>query len=106
MTDAGGTALATAAELSDRLDLRLVLAYVGDGNGQLADSVVDHAEQRWGAGDAATVIGQIAAAEAADLIVVGARARGRFRRGRADASGAGSTVGSPGSLAARRGFPS
>jgi nucleotide-binding universal stress UspA family protein len=81
MTDDAGTALATAAELSDRLDLRLVLAYVGDGSGQRADGVADHAEQRWGAGDAAAVIGQIAAEEAADLIVVGARTRGRFRRG-------------------------
>ena len=80
--DDGGTALATATELSDRLDLRLVLAYVGDGSGELADGVADHVEQRWGgAGDAAAVIGRIAAEEAADLIVVAARACGRFRRG-------------------------
>jgi nucleotide-binding universal stress UspA family protein len=78
--DDDGTALATAAELSDRLELRLVLTHVGDGSGQRADGVADHAEQRWGAGDAAAVIGLIAAEEAADLIV-GARARGRFRRG-------------------------
>ena len=79
--DDGGTALATAAELSDRRDLRLVLAHVGDGSGELSDGVFDHAEQRWGAGDAAAVIGRIAAEEAADLIVVGARTRGRFPRG-------------------------
>jgi nucleotide-binding universal stress UspA family protein len=79
--DDDGTALATAAEVSDRLDLRLVLAFVGDRSGQLAESVAGHAERRSGAGDAATVIGEIAAEEAADLIVVGARSRGRFRRG-------------------------
>ena len=99
------TALHTAVELSERLGLRLVLAYVRDGNGRPADSaagmsmnvngesaarleqlaaehgVADRAEQRSGAGDPAAVIGQIAAEEAADLIVVGARARGRLRRG-------------------------
>ena len=47
-----------------------------------AAAAADHAEQRWGAGDAAAVIGRIAAEEAADLIVVGARVRGRFRHGR------------------------
>jgi nucleotide-binding universal stress UspA family protein len=77
--DDGGVALATAAELSDRLDLRLVLAYVGDGSGQRADGVADGADQRWGAGDIATVISRIAAEEAADLIVVGARTHRHFR---------------------------
>ena len=78
--DDAGAALATAAELSDRLDLRLVLVHVGDG-GEARTDVADHAEERRGAGDAAAVIGRIAAEEAADLIVVCARARGRFRRG-------------------------
>lgn len=99
------TVLQTAVELSERLGLRLVLAYVRDGTcppaeeaasvsmsvnregaarlAQLAaeHGVADRAEQRSGAGDPAAVIGQIAAEEAADLIVVGARARGRLRRG-------------------------
>jgi nucleotide-binding universal stress UspA family protein len=43
--------------------------------------VADTAERRSGTGDAAVLIGQIAAEEAADLIVVGARSRGRLRRG-------------------------
>ena len=104
------TALQTAVELSERLGLRLVLAYVRDGIGSPAveaddaaasvsmsvsregaarllarlaaeHGLADVVEQRSGAGDAAAVIGQIAAEEAADLIVVGARARGRLRRG-------------------------
>jgi nucleotide-binding universal stress UspA family protein len=81
ITNGDETPLAAAAELSDRLDLRLVLAYVGDGGDGPAGGVADDAEQRWGAGDAAATIGRIAAEEAADLIVVGARTRGRFRRG-------------------------
>ena len=43
--------------------------------------VADSAERRSAVGDAAAMLGQIAAEEAADLIVVGARARGRLRRG-------------------------
>ena len=43
--------------------------------------IADSAEHRSGTGDAATLLGQIAAEEAADLIVVGARKRGRLRRG-------------------------
>jgi len=89
--------------------LRLVLAYASDGpaagNGadegaalvsmsaaregaarllaQLAaeHGVADRAERRFGTGDAAAVIAQIAAEEAADLIVVGAGTRSRLRRG-------------------------
>jgi nucleotide-binding universal stress UspA family protein len=108
-SDDGRRALETAVELSDRLGLRLVLAYTRDGIGALdtdaegAESVsmkanregaaralarlaaeygaAESAEHRFGAGDAATLIGQIAAEEAADLIVVGARTRGRLRRG-------------------------
>ena len=41
----------------------------------------DSAEHRWAVGDPAALLGQIAAEEAADLIVVGARSRGRLRRG-------------------------
>ena|SRR5688500_2409926 len=107
--DDGRTALEMSVGLSERLGLRLVLAYVSDGIrpvaadadgaesvtmkasregsarllGRLAAEygVAESAERRSGTGDAAAVIGQIAAEEAADLIVVGARARGRLRRG-------------------------
>ena len=108
-TDEGRQALATAVELSERLRLRLVLAHVVDGLGpsngrangdesvtmkgdregaarllgQLAaeHAVVDSAERRVAVGDAPSLLGQIAAEEAADLIVVGSRTRGRLRRG-------------------------
>jgi nucleotide-binding universal stress UspA family protein len=107
-TEAGRGALAAAAELSERLGLRLVLVHVADGiapldvNGDSADSVstradgkgaarlvarlaAEHgvagrAEQRSAVGDPAALLGQIAAEEAADVIVVGARERGRLRR--------------------------
>jgi nucleotide-binding universal stress UspA family protein len=103
------TALETAVELSERLGLRLVLAYAREGIGPVAAvadgaesvsmranregaarllarlaseyGVAESAERRSGTGDAAAVIGQVAAEEAADLIVVGARTRGRLRRG-------------------------
>jgi nucleotide-binding universal stress UspA family protein len=99
--DEGRGALAVAAELSERLRLRLVLVHVADGiapsdvNGD-ADrqgaarfvarlaaehGVADRAEQRSAVGEPAALLGQIAAEEAADLIVVGSRARGRLRRG-------------------------
>lgn len=102
-------ALETAVELSERLGLRLVLAHASGGIGPVAGSgddaesvsmkanrqgsetllarlaaehgVAERAERRSGTGDAATVIGQIAAEEAADLIVVGSTLRGRLRRG-------------------------
>jgi nucleotide-binding universal stress UspA family protein len=100
-------AVAQAAELSERLGLRLVLAHVADGiaahgNGddesitmkgdrkaaqrrleELArDYDLDHsAERRVAVGDPATLLGQIATEEAADVIVVGARTRGWGRRG-------------------------
>jgi nucleotide-binding universal stress UspA family protein len=107
--DDSRAALEMAVELSDRLGLRLVLAYARSGieaiaaEAEGAESVsmranregaarmvarlaaeygiADSAEQRSGTGDAATLIGQIAAEEAADLIVVGSRKRGRLRRG-------------------------
>jgi nucleotide-binding universal stress UspA family protein len=107
--DDGRAALEMAVELSERLGLRLVLAYARDGIGPVAADadgaesvtmkanregagrllarlaaeygVADRAERRSGTGDAAALIGQIAAEEAADLIVVGARTRGRLRRG-------------------------
>jgi nucleotide-binding universal stress UspA family protein len=44
-------------------------------------AVTDRAERRVAVGDAPSLLGQIAAEEAADLIVVGARTRGRLRRG-------------------------
>ena len=100
-------ALALGAELSERLGLRLVLAHAVDGidaigNGddgesvttkasrrgaerrlaQVADQhgVADRAERRVAVGEPAVLLGQIAAEEAADMIVVGARARGWRRR--------------------------
>jgi nucleotide-binding universal stress UspA family protein len=109
--DDGRAALELGVELSDRLGLRLVLAYASDGIGPVAGNgaeegaesvsmnanrqgaarllarlaaehgVADRAERRFGTGDAAALIGQIAAEEAADLIVVGARTRGRLWRG-------------------------
>jgi nucleotide-binding universal stress UspA family protein len=106
-TEEGRQALATAVELSERLGLRLVLAHVAEGisplNGDGGESVTmkggregaarllarlaaeyavtDRAERRVSVGDAPSLLGQIAAEEAADLIVVGARPRGRLRRG-------------------------
>jgi nucleotide-binding universal stress UspA family protein len=102
----GRAALEMAVELSERLGLRLVLAYASDEIDSVVDraesvsmkadregaarlvarlaaeyGVADSAEHRSGRGDAAALIGKIAAEEAADLIVVGARTRGRFRRG-------------------------
>jgi nucleotide-binding universal stress UspA family protein len=107
--DEGRGALAVAAELSERLGLRLVLAHVAEGialldmDGEGIESVTTradregaaslvarlaaehgvagNAEQRSAVGDPAALLGQIAAEEAADLIVVGSRARGRLRRG-------------------------
>ncbi|HEY7794705.1 MAG TPA: universal stress protein [Gaiellaceae bacterium] len=102
----GGDTLALGADLSDRLGLRLVLAHAvdvpengrGDGSesflarasrqdaerrlARLADEqgVADRAERRVALGEPAASIGQIAAEEAADVIVVGARARGWRRR--------------------------
>jgi nucleotide-binding universal stress UspA family protein len=108
-SDEGRGALAVAAELSERLGLRLVLVHVADGiaprdvNGEGSESVTTRAgregaarlvarlaaehgvagsaEQRSAVGDPAALLGQVAAEEAADLIVVGSRARGRLRRG-------------------------
>jgi nucleotide-binding universal stress UspA family protein len=108
-SDAGRGALELAAELGDRLGLRLVVAHVadglppvgGDGNGDesvttranregasrlVARLAAEHglagsAEQRSAVGDPAALLGQIAAEEAADMIVVGSRARGRPWRG-------------------------
>ena len=107
----GRAALEMGVELSDRLGLRLVLAYASDGHSPVAGNgaekgaesvsinaaregvarllaqvaaehgVADRAERRFGTGDAAGVIAQIAAEEAADLIVVGAGTRGWLRRG-------------------------
>jgi nucleotide-binding universal stress UspA family protein len=100
----GRAALKAAADLGDRLRLRLVLAHVADGvDGAGADGdgvrtrrregaallvarlaaelgLSDRAELRSAIGDPATVLGQIAAEEAADLIVVGAPAGRRLRR--------------------------
>jgi nucleotide-binding universal stress UspA family protein len=108
-TDEGRQALATAVEVGNRLGLRLVLVHVAEGiaasNGHVDGDesvtmkggregaarllagvaaeygVTDRAERRVAVGDAGSLLGQIAAEEAADLIVVGSRARGRLRRG-------------------------
>jgi nucleotide-binding universal stress UspA family protein len=108
-SDDGRRALELAVVLSERLGLRLVLAHISDGIAPVAGhddgeesvsmkasregaarllarltaeyGIADRAEHRSGSGDAAAMIGQIAAEEAADLIVVGSRLRGRLRRG-------------------------
>ncbi|MGH3113323.1 MAG: universal stress protein [Gaiellaceae bacterium] len=108
-SEEGRCALEAAAELSERLGLRLVLVHVAEGiapldvNGVSSESVTtradreraarmgarlaaehgvaDSAEQRSAVGDPAALLGQIAAEEAADMIVLGARERGRLRRG-------------------------
>jgi nucleotide-binding universal stress UspA family protein len=104
--DESADALDLGAELSTRLGLRLVVAYAidgiaaaGSGDGmesvsmkgdrqgaerRLARLVQDRgvvgAERRVAVGEPAALLGQIAAEEAADLIVVGSRSRGRLRR--------------------------
>ena len=102
--DESENALALGAELSERLGLRLVLAHAVDGLdpettgesvttkasrqgaerllARLADEhgVGTRAARRVAVGEPAALLGQIAAEEAADVIVVGARARGWRRR--------------------------
>jgi nucleotide-binding universal stress UspA family protein len=109
VTDAAESesAVALGADLSERLGLRLVLAHAVDGIAaleyddsnesvtmkqsrqgaerrlaQLAEKhgVAATAERRVAVGEPATLLGQIAAEEAADVIVVGARSRGWRRR--------------------------
>ena len=107
----GRGALKMAVELSERLGLRLVLAHVAEGIGRVdgegdddedesvtmkanregaarlvaelaaENGLGESVERRWAVGDPAELLGQIAAEEAADLILVGARSRGRLRRG-------------------------
>lgn len=98
--------VAVSAELSERLGLRLVLAHALDGIAalgtdgnesvtmkqnrqgaerrlkQLAEAygVADTAQRRLAVGEPAAILGRIAAEEAADVIVVGARLRGWRRR--------------------------
>jgi nucleotide-binding universal stress UspA family protein len=104
--DESSDALELGAELSTRLGLRLVIACAidgipasGSGDGmesvsmmgdrqgaerRLARLALDHgvdgAERRVAVGEPAALLSQIAAEEAADLIVVGSRARGRLWR--------------------------
>ena len=107
-SEAGRGALELAAELGARLGLRLVVAHVadgippvgGEGNGEgvatrahregaarlVARLAAEHglagsAEHRSAVGDAAALLAQIAAEEAADMIVIGSRARRRLWRG-------------------------
>jgi nucleotide-binding universal stress UspA family protein len=102
-------AVELGVELSERLGLRLVLAHVAQGfyphdaaeDGsesvtmkgdriqaerllvRLAEEygITETAERRSGVGDRAALLGQIAAEEAADVILVGSRVRGWRRRG-------------------------
>jgi nucleotide-binding universal stress UspA family protein len=101
-------ALALSAELSERLDLRLVLVHAVDGIGEFGNEdgvesvstqadrqgaerrltrlahehgVADRAERRIAVGEPAALLAQIAAEEAADVIVVGSRTRRRLRPG-------------------------
>jgi nucleotide-binding universal stress UspA family protein len=108
-SDDGRRAVELGVELSERLGLRLVLAHVADGfysreaveDGvesvvmkgdriqaeRLLDRLAEEygvagtAECRSAVGDRAALLGQIAAEEAADLIVVGSRSRGWRGRG-------------------------
>ena len=106
-TEEGADALALGAELSRRLGLRLVLVNAVNGFGELGGDgvesvslqadrqsaerrltrlaaehgIADRAERRVAVGDPPALLGRIAAEEAADLIIVGARVRGRLRRG-------------------------
>jgi nucleotide-binding universal stress UspA family protein len=101
--DEGHAALGLGVELSRRLGMRLVLAHVAEGlapfAGDGADNesvtmkanrhggeiflarvardygVGDTAERRVAVGEPAMLVGQIAAEEAADMIVVGSRTR-------------------------------
>jgi nucleotide-binding universal stress UspA family protein len=90
-TEEGRGALWLAAELSERIGLRLVLAHIVDGIVSLDGDESVAIQGRAGAarpvaqlaaevGDTATLLGRIAAEEAADVILVGARSRGRLRR--------------------------
>jgi nucleotide-binding universal stress UspA family protein len=104
----GRGAVEVAAELSDRLELRLVLAHVASGISPIGGNAEDNegvamrgdregaarlvarlaaehglaqrAEQRYEVGDPAALLGQIAAEEAVDVIVLGAPRGGFLRR--------------------------
>jgi nucleotide-binding universal stress UspA family protein len=95
--DAAEDAMLLGVQLSERLGLRLVLAHPIDGHAdavaagrasaerrlaELADrfGVAAHAEQRILVGDPAARLGQVAAEEAADVIVLPGVARGWGRR--------------------------
>lgn len=107
----GRAAVEMAVELSQRFGLRLVLAHVPEGFASIDGAEADHdnesvtlkanrrggevllarlareygigdsAECRVAVGDPALLVGQIAAEEAADVILVGSRARRWPRRG-------------------------
>jgi len=105
--DDGRDALELGAELSERLDVRLVLAHVADGFGPTTEHgdesltaqkgregasrllarlaieyrLGDDVERREAVGDRAQLLARIAAEEAADLIVIGSQPHGRLRRG-------------------------
>ena len=105
--DAVGT-VGLAVELTQRLGMRLVLAHVAEGLAPISNGVdveesvsmkadrvgaerlldrlaaehgvAETAQRRIAVGQPATLLGQIAAEEAADLILVGSRGRGWPRR--------------------------
>ena len=106
--EAAGT-VELAVELTQRLGMRLVLAHVANGFAPIANGVdaeesvtmkgdrvgaerllgrlaaehgvAETAQRRIAVGQPATLLGQIAAEEAADVILVGSRERGWPRRG-------------------------
>lgn len=106
-SDDGRGALELGATLSARLRLRLVLAHVAPGFGPIGPNgdesltamqgrqgatrlltrlaaefgLLGSVELREAVGDRAEMLARIAAEEAADLIVIGSRPQGRFRRG-------------------------
>lgn len=108
-SEEGRGAVEMGVELSERLGLRLVLAHVAQGfyshdaaeDGsesvamrgdriqaerllvRLAEEygIGETAERRWGVGDRAALLGQFAAEEGADMILVGSRVRGWRGRG-------------------------
>jgi nucleotide-binding universal stress UspA family protein len=104
-SDESVDALELGAQLSERLGLRLVLAHAVDGINGLDDEdesvtmkanregaerrlarlaeahgLAERAERRVGVGEPVALLGQIAAEEAADVIVVGAPVRGWRKR--------------------------
>ena len=102
-SESGRHAVRLAIELSERFDARLVLVHVApgveavDGEEGLTASYgrrgaervlqqlatefgLEASQRRWAVGDPASSLATLAAEEAADVIVLGARSRGFLRR--------------------------